>query len=285
MPEHRLMASIRADSALRSLGRMARTSELRRLGVSESELTRAVRSGEVARPRQGVYALPDTAERLMHAAAHGGTVGCCSAAELLGLWTLETPAETHVWMGRAGTARLSCADCRIHWDDGTVSVGALPPVANVLLQISSCAGEETFFAALESALRQSLLAPGDIAWLWHRLPASMRWLVGFARADADSGLESLIRLRLHRLGIDVQTQVLITGVGEVDFVIGERLIIEADGYDNHGEAGDRLKDLRLDAAASARGYETLRFTYAMIVHEWQTVIDAIRGAMVRLSLS
>ncbi|WP_420896791.1 type IV toxin-antitoxin system AbiEi family antitoxin domain-containing protein [Microbacterium oxydans] len=37
---------------------MARTSELRRRGVSRDELSRTVHSGEVLRPRQGVYALP-----------------------------------------------------------------------------------------------------------------------------------------------------------------------------------------------------------------------------------
>lgn len=263
---------------------MARTSELRRRGVTDAELTRAVRAGEVIKPRQGVYALPDTPQELLHAAAHGGTIGCCAAAVLHGLWTLSTPVETHIWMGRGGTPRIAGDGCRIHWDDGHVQVGRLPPVANVLLQVACCADEETFFAALESALRQSLLGPGDLAWLWHRLPSGLRWLVGFARADADSGLESLIRLRLHRLGIEVCTQVTIDGVGEVDFVIGGRLIVEADGEGNHGNAEKRSKDLRRDAAASALGYETLRFTYSMIVHEWPSVIAAIRGAMLRLSV-
>lgn len=105
------------------------------------------------------------------------------------------------------------------------------------------------------------------------------WLVGFARADADSGLESLVRLRLHRLGIRLRTQVWIPTVGEVDFVVGERLIVEADGEANHGGSGLRAKDLRRDASAAALGYQTLRFTYAMIVHDWQAVEAAIVGAL------
>lgn len=199
---------------------MARTSELKHHGVTESELTRAVRSGVVVRPRQGVYALPETAGDLIHAATHGGTIGCCAAGLLHGLWILETPSVSHVWMGSAGTPRTTCEECRLHWDEGRVRVGELPPIANVLLQIAQCANEDTFFAALESALRRSLIGPRDIAWLWHHLPLGMRWLVGFARSDAYSGLESLIRLRLHRIGITVATQVWIPGVGEVDFVVG-----------------------------------------------------------------
>lgn len=275
------MSFARPDAVLRSLGRMARTSELKRRGVTEAALTRAVREGTVVRPRQGVYALPDTAPGLLHAAAHGGTIGCCAAGALHGLWILQIPEQHHVWMGIAGTPRSSCADCRLHWDDGHVRVGTLPPVANVLLQIATCAGDETFFAALESALRQGRLSPGDIAWLWKHIPSTLRWLIGFARADADSGLESLVRLRLHRLGIEVRAQVQILGVGEVDFVVGDRLIVEADGRENHEREKERSKDLYRDAAASALGYVTLRFTYAMIVHDWNVVAAAILGAIQR----
>lgn len=263
------------SAVLRSLGRMARTAELKQHGVTQAALTTAIRIGTVVRPRQGVYALPDSPEGMRHAASHGGTLGCCAAGKILGLWILETPEEHHVWLGRAGTPRSNCDECRIHWDDGTVIVGALPPAHNVLLQIAECAGEETFFAAYESALRHHLISPGGIAWLWSRLPRGMRWLIDFARTDADSGLESLFRLRMHRLGIAVRCQVSIRSVGEVDFVIGDRLIIEADGRENHEREKERTKDLARDAAAAALGFETLRFTYAMIVHHWDLVEAAV----------
>lgn len=269
------MSFTAADAALRALGQMARTSELKRRGVTEAELTRAVRDQRVVRVRQGVYALPDTSEGMRHAASHGGTLGCCAAGELLGLWVLETPEKHHIWLGSAGTPRGDCTECRVHWDEGVVRVGALPPAHNVLLQIGMCAGEDTFFAAFESALRRNLISPSGIAWLWARLPSGMRWLVGFARTDADSGLESLFRLRMHRLGIHVRCQVSILTVGEVDFVIGDRLIVEVDGRENHEREKHRSKDLARDVAAAALGFETLRFTYAMIVHHWEVVEAAI----------
>lgn len=275
------MSFARADSALRTLGRMARASELRARGVSSAELRRAVHAGEVIRPRQGVYALPDSAPALLHAASHGGTLGCAEAASIQGLWVLEQPSRHHVWMGEAGTPRSACEDCVMHWDSGRVRVGETPPTANVLLQMATCCGEDAFFAALESALRRSLLSPGALVWLRSRLPLARRWLVGFARADADSGLESLIRLRLHRIGIEVRTQVQIDRVGEVDFVIGDRLIVEADGRENHERERERLKDLRRDAIAASEGYTTLRFTYALIVGEWHLVRAAILGMMAR----
>lgn len=115
------------------------------------------------------------------------------------------------------------------------------------------------------------------------LPASARWLVDLARGDADSGLESLLRLRLHLLGISLACQVTIAGVGKVDFVIGQRLILEADGKENHEGAKKRHKDLVRDAAASARGYQTLRFDYAQIIHDWPSVQAAIIAALRRMS--
>lgn len=268
-----------AAPILASLGRMARTVELKQRGVTERELTRAVRTGEIVRARQGVYALPDADDDLVHAAAHGGSVGCAAAAARHGLWVLRIPTVAHIWMGRSGTPRGHRDGCRIHWTVGRVDVGSLPPVRIALLQLAVCGDEETFFAALESALRRSMLVPADLRWLADRVPTSLCWLLEFARDDADSGLESLVRLRLHRIGISVRTQVIIGGVGEVDFLVGDLLIVEADGKENHDGDDKRHKDLRRDAAAASLGYQTLRFDYDLIVNDWPVVEAAILAAL------
>lgn len=280
------MTFISAAAALAAVGHIARTGELRARGVTTRELARASNAGEIRRVRRGVYAGARTDDGMLHAAEHGGSVSCTTAGRMLGLWILQEAAGMHLWLGREGNlrrcTRSRCA-VRAHWDDGDGVLGRIPPVRNVLVQIAECAGEEMFFAALESALRQSLLHPSDLRWLARRLPRDLHWLLAFARADADSGLESLVRLRLHRLGISVRTQVLIDGVGEVDFVIGERLIVEADGKENHDDVSGatgpsrRHKDLQRDARAAALGYETLRFDYAMIVYHWPVVAAAIQA--------
>ena len=115
------------------------------------------------------------------------------------------------------------------------------------------------------------------------MPSTVQWLVDLARSDADSGLESLLRLRLHLLGLRLDRQVDIAGVGRVDFVIAGRLILEADGDENHGADTLRHRDRARDAAASRLGYETLRFDYAQIVHDWPTVQAAIAGALRRMA--
>ena len=84
------------------------------------------------------------------------------------------------------------------------------------------------------------------------------------------------------LGLRLECQVAITGVGRVDFVVDGRLILEADGRENHDGESMRHKDLVRDAAASRLGYETLRFDYAQIVHDWPTVQAAVLAALRRV---
>ena len=61
----------------------------------------------------------------------------------------------------------------------------------------------------------------------------------------------------------------------------DRLVPEADGKHNHDDDSHRHRDLQRDAAASRLGYETLRFDYAMIIHDWPTVLAAILAALAR----
>lgn len=299
------MSFVRAAAVLRRVGPVARTHELRVGGASKREIARAHAAGEILKLRRGVYAALGTSDDLIHAAEHGGAPGCATAGRMHGLWMLDAEGSPglHLWLGhtaeRHDCARPGCgseSEVRVHWDGGQAGLGALPPVRNTLLQIATCMGEEPFFVALELALRQSLLPDGGLQWLHRRLPEALRWLLQFARADADSGLESLIRLRMHRLGVTMRSQISIDGVGEVDFVIGDRLIIEADGKENHDDDPSRPtpvslrhKDLIRDAKAAALGYETLRFNYALIVHNWELVEAAIlakveAGAHLRSSL-
>lgn len=90
-------------------------------------------------------------------------------------------------------------------------------------------------------------------------------LLDFARPDAESGLESLLRLRLRAVGITLRTQVLVPGVCRVDFVIDD-LILEVDGGLGHADSQSRHKDLLRDARAAQAGYRTLRFDYALVIH-------------------
>jgi len=236
------------------------------------------------RVRRGVYATADACHRAREAARHGGPLACVSAARHLGLWTLEPESEVHVWMGGGGHRHPhpSCV-CVEHWDDAIrAKAFAHPSLPRVLRQILGCRGVESFFVAVESALRHGRLTESALVWLRGNTNDAGREAIEFARPDSDSGLESLLRWRLRRHGLTVQTQVAVDGVGRIDFLIGDRLLVEVDGRANHEETtvqpdgtSLRHKDLVRDASAAAWDYATLRFDYALVVHDWDLVERAI----------
>lgn len=256
--------------------------ELRDRGFGYGWVRAGLRHGAISRVRRGVYARPWVCPDVLQATAHGGTLACVSAARHLGLWVLDSTPGLHVWLpSRHHYAHDGC-DCIEHWGDSRAGAGtAVPPVRQILRQILHCRGIEEFFVVLESALRQRVVDTGDLRWLRSRTNAAAREAIDLARSDADSGLESLLRWRLRHLNVSVRTQVPIAGVGVVDAVIGDRLLIEVDGRENHDGASMRHKDLVRDANAALWGYMTLRFDYALIVHDWDLVEAAILGALAR----
>ena len=259
------------------------TAELREAGLGRAAVAAGLGDGSLVRLRRGVYASDGSCDAIRRAAEHGGSLACVSAARHLGLWVCGEADELHVWLRAHGRAYThdDCA-CVGHWDAaGAKDAFGIPSVPQVLRQILLCLGVEDFFVALESARRQRLISQRGLAWLRSHTNAAGRDAIAFSRSDADSGLESLLRWRLRPHGLPLRTQVRLTSVGVVDFLIGERLIVEVDGVVNHHDQPHRHKDLVRDANAAAWGFATLRFDYAMVVHDWETVELAILGALDR----
>lgn len=269
-------------TTLTRLGGIARGEQLHRFGLTRSALARAVSSRTILRVRPGVFAAPGARRQLVDAAAHGGALTCGSALRLHRVWVLDKDAPPHVWVGRNGRVHPhpACA-CVSHYFNGEATFGVVG-AETALVHLYRCGGDEAFFASFESAWRKGLLSRAARIRIRDALPSTARWLVDFARRDADSGLESLLRLRMHVLGVQLECQVRIAGVGKVDFVVAGRLIIEVDGKENHDGSPQRHKDLRRDAIASGLGFETLRFDYAQVLHNWPTVQAAILAALARV---
>jgi len=255
--------------------------ELRASSTRRTLETR-VRRGELRRIRRGVYAADTACASAVEAAAHGGSLGCETAARHLGIWVLDE-LSLHIWLRadrhhQPGISR-ACA-CIRHWDAGaSAETFALPSVPRILLQIYRCRGGEAFFVALESARRLGLIGLDGLRWVRRRTDAAGRDLIDFSCADADSGLESLVRLRLRGYGWTVRAQVRFIGSGVLDLMIDDWLIIETDGKANHDDESHRHRDLVRDATAAMWGHATLRFDYAMVIHDWELVERAIVGMM------
>lgn len=82
--------------------------------------------------------------------------------------------------------------------------------------------------------------------------------------------------RSTAFGVRVRQKVQI-GPDRVDFVLGDRLIVELDSREFHEKERDYARDARL----VARGYRVLRFSYRQVMFEWPTVLAAVSAAIGR----
>lgn len=141
-----------------------------------------------------------------------------------------------------------------------------------------CAGPETAFVLLESAMHRRLIGRGERALLNSMAPGWFRAWSRHASGLSESGTESLVKLLLLSLDLPFVQQVRMPDVGRVDFLVGRRLVIEAD---SRAHQTDLYRDRRRDAVLSVRGFRTLRFMYSQIVYERAEVEAAVVGALVR----
>ena len=154
-------------------------------------------------------------------------------------------------------------------------------VRQILHDMVWCQSPEFVVAAADSGLRLGLLTldewRADIA----PLPARLRALLERVNASSESIIESLMRFRLDAVGISTRSQVRIRGVGRVDLLIGERLVIELDGWEFHHDRDAFEEDRRRDAELARQGYRVLRFTYRQLTTQWARVLGAIRACIAR----
>lgn len=277
----------RIGELVRSAGGLISTRALAGHGVGQSGIRTLMRTGALIRLRQGWYSTPGLAEPVRRAARVGGVVTCSRALDAFGIWSIDD-GRLHVAVSAQASrlrspynarSRLSTGDrrgVRVHWLAVTPGAGAVvaDPVS-ALTSLRSCASRELYLASLDSALHRH---PS----MWDAL-ARAGHPVGRGGVDGicESGIETLFWLRMRNV-LSVARQVIIPGVGRVDFLIGQRLVVELDGRAFHDTASRFEEDRRRDARLSTLGYRVLRFSFRQVMDEWGTVEAAVLAAVARL---
>jgi len=276
---------------IRALGGLAPAFMLLRRGWSYIALSRAARHGTVLRIRQGWYALPGLDAVLAAAWRVGGLLTCASAARTFAMWVppdkrLHIAVDPrHGRMRRPDDMRVRLADApdarvHLHWrHHERADAYRVTPLA-CLLDMASCFPAEWLLGAVDSGIRLGLFRRTDLATLSRLLPERVRWIVDAADARSGSFPESVLRALLIIAGIGFRIQVQIDDM-RVDFLLGDRLVIEVDGREFHGDHQGFEHDRTRDAKLSVLGYRVLRFSYAQVVHRPDEVVAAIRAALVR----
>ncbi len=264
---------------VRRSGRIAHTSDIIKAGATKYGIRSALSSGSLVRVRRDWLALPDCDPAVLLAARHGGRLTCLTASERYGLWTIPDDTTHLAVPSNAGRLALP-SSVKVHWSEGPIAVSSLKlidPLENVLVRVAECQPFETAVVVLDSALRLKKISASQLLRISTK---STRF--GSARAAAsefsDSGIESIPRIRLARIGVVVKQQVVIDD-HPVDGLIGKRLVLQIDGYGPHSNADRRRRDIRQDGRLTLMGCTVFRFDYAQVVGQWAYVESTVLSAM------
>ncbi|WP_066039038.1 type IV toxin-antitoxin system AbiEi family antitoxin domain-containing protein [Herbiconiux solani] len=270
---------------LQSLGGVASTRQLADHGIGDAEVRAAVRRGDVLRIRQGWLALPTADREVVAAVRVGGALTCTSLLTRLGVWCAPDP-RLHVRVpqstGHVGSPTERGRPLRPHdpvtihrpaWGGSITSPvdGVVASLRNAML----CQERLDAIVSLDSALNKKLITMSMLSDLVAPLPAKCQALAKLVDPGAQSGLETKARVRLHGRRIRVRSQVEIAGVGRIDLLVGDRLVLELDGYQWHSSRTAFEDDRRRDLALKELGYIVIRLSYAQVMYDWpacETVI-------------
>jgi very-short-patch-repair endonuclease len=263
---------------MRHEGGVVRVAHARDAGFSVRTLSRLVADGVALRPRGGWLALRGADPLLISAARAGVVLTCMTQAARLGLWTSSDDPRDHVGAAPHATAvAIDRSRAIVHWNVPWIArapARLVDPVENVLQLVAFCQPFEAAFAVWESALRKGLVTRE--ALLRYPLSGQAVRLVAEVTPFSDSGLESFVLVRLRWLPVPVVPQVVIAG-RPVDFLIGDRLVLQIDG--GHHVGVQRDADIAHDAYLLSLGYHVIRVSYVQVTQRWSTVHELILRAI------
>ncbi len=273
------------------LGGMAQKQQLVRRGVSDRDLTNAVRSRDVVRVRNGWYSTMNETGPELRAVRVGGRLTGISAIAARGGWVLSDH-PLHVAVNE-NAARLRTAHNRhqklnvrstggvvLHWESreqtesGTaVSVGLLDALERIVLD----EGLEVAVAAIDWALHSCQLDIVDFESLILRLPLERRGIRDWVDPQCESLPESLARTRLRLGGHSVTTQHPMLDGRRIDLVVDGVVAIEVDGDEHHRERfeADRSKDIDI----TLMNLHALRPSARAVFRRWDHFERAVEMAI------
>lgn len=153
---------------------------------------------------------------------------------------------------------------------------------DALAQAVCCRHPRHAVASLDNALHLGLIEEGDLADIFGAVPASKQHLRGAVDGRCEAGQESILRLAMREAGLRCEPQVTIPGVGRVDFVVEDCVVVEADSRLAHDGWAAHVRDRNRDLALARIGYPSLRPVFAQTVFHTADVVAAI-VALVRVT--
>lgn len=257
-------------------GGAARARQLKRAGFTRTAINQAVELGVVAKVKRGVYGLHHQSVLAM-ALASGGALTCLSAAPVYELWTLNRATTVHVCRSHPEkTAGVKDHGRPKHPKHDWLPVAGL---ADVLLHALHCLPDLEALVMVQSAVGSgSISLEFLISRCQGRRNGKVRALLNLVIPRADSVLEVLSNAHFARAGLRVRRHVYIPGVGEVDFLVEECLVVETDGA-THFEPRSVKRDQRRNNRSIIDGYLVLRYYYDDVVHAPEAMVAEVQAVL------
>lgn len=241
--------------------------------VSARAVRSALAAGRIRRLAKGVYALPEQADPMTVARAHGGVLSHQSAAIAWGFQVLTRPLAPHVTIHRNLHLRNVKLPCVLHRQDVPELDGLTTPLRTVL----DCARSLPFGEALtvaDSALRLGAISTSELLAAADQASGNgcrqIRRVAEFADSRAESALESMLRSRVLDAGFTgfvPQTVIADDGYfARVDLAEQTRRIaVEADSFAHHASREALARDCRRYTNLAIRGWTLLRFSWEDVI--------------------
>lgn len=280
-------------------GHLTRIIRLTSLGHSEREIERAVSTNELIRVARGWVATSQATHPEVTAVTVGGKLTGSTALASGGIWS-GVDRRIHVALSPHSTGRplsgrspdrfpsMRFVDREVvrHWGQERFPESECPPwrvsLIDALIRVARDSSSEHFVASVDSAIHLKALSRAAVPQLFSLLPRRLSHLQDDVDGRAESGIETLPRLRLSSLVRLVEIQVRIPGIsrsggdGRVDILLDGWLVVEADGDEFH----DTIVDRERDALLVRLGYRVQRFGYDQIVNRWHeveaTILELLR---------
>ncbi len=248
-------------------------------GFARAAQRHAVAEGRARGIRRSWLATGAAPLDLVTAAQNTGRVTCSSLAKRRGWWLPDRP-ESGIHLSFAPHAASPVTDVVAHWG---ASIAPAPvrsleaSTEDALAHIAVCLAREEAIVLWESAIRIEGLSVDALRRV--RWPAvAARECAEAVNGLSDSGLETIVVQRLSPWGVPMRQQAIVAG-HRVDLLIGDRLVVQIDGFSHHSTSAQRSRDVAVDAELVLRGYTVLRFTYSQVLYDWPGVERVIARAM------
>ncbi|HWH98619.1 MAG TPA: DUF559 domain-containing protein [Pseudolysinimonas sp.] len=274
-----------------AFGGIATRTQIVGAGLTGTDITSAVRRGELRRVRRAHYATPGARPDAVDAVRVGGRLCGVSAARSYGLWA-GFDETLHVAVAR-NASRLRVIrehdmitpdrgdrQIELHWTEIESSRECWRvSLHDCLRQVVAWSDRETAMACLDTAVEAAGVTRDELRAVFAAEPPQSRLRAAEAQPGCGSGYESIVVRRLRKLGLRVRQQVWIPGVGRVDGLIDEILVLEIDGFEHHFTREAFEEDRRRDAVLAGLGKRSIRLSTRRIRTDWDGCVADILAAL------